>query len=325
VVFVVDTESSENAVFLDASVRQVRLGPSHLAAVFKLSRLLREIKPDVSLSALSGQNLKHMLAASLAGRLSRAVQSYHGFFEGEPRLLSRLSYFLTPLSSRLMAKTICVSDTLREELLGRFHASADRTARIYNGVPSLQERGRAAQPRDETYPIVLACGRLSQDKNHAFLVRAFARLQHPNARLVILGEGPQRGTIEAEVARLNLKDRVALPGYCDPQPWYEKASCFAITSTRETFGLVVVEALAAGLPVVTTASGGPAEILENGRYGCVVAGMDEVGFAAALGAALAHPGDSAPRISRADEFAIDKCIEAYEALFTAIAQREARR
>jgi glycosyltransferase involved in cell wall biosynthesis len=325
VVFVVDTESSENAVFLDASVRQVRLGPSHLAAVFKLSRLLREIKPDVSLSALSGQNLKHMLAASLAGRLSRAVQSYHGFFEGEPRLLSRLSYLLTPLSSRLMTKTICVSDTLREELLGRFHASADRTERIYNGVPSLQERGRAAQPRDETYPIVLACGRLSQDKNHAFLVRAFARLQHPNARLVILGEGPQRGTIEAEIARLNLSDRVSLPGYVDLATWYAQGSCFAMTSTRETFGLVLVEALAAGLPVVTTASGGPDEVLENGRYGRIVAQGDERAFAAALDAALADRGDATTRRARAREFSMATCVEEYEKLFYEITQREARR
>jgi glycosyltransferase involved in cell wall biosynthesis len=191
-------------------------------------------------------------------------------------------------------------------------------------VPSLQERGRAAQPRDETYPIVLACGRLSQDKNHAFLVRAFARLQHPNARLVILGEGPQRGTIEAEVARLNLKDRVALPGYCDPQPWYEKASCFAITSTRETFGLVVVEALAAGLPIVTTASGGPEEILENGRYGRIVPQGDARAFAAALDAALADPGDATARRARAREFSMETCVGEYEKLFYQIAQREAR-
>jgi glycosyltransferase involved in cell wall biosynthesis len=287
--------------------------------------MLRKFRPDVSLSALSGQNLKHMLAASLAGRLSRAVQSYHGFFEGEPRLLSRLSYFLTPLSSRLMAKTICVSDTLREELLRRFYASAGRTVRLYNGVPSLQEQDAAAQPRDETYPIVLACGRLSLDKNHAFLVRAFARLQHPNARLVILGEGPQRGTIEAEIARLNLSDRVSLPGYVDLSPWYARASCFAMTSTRETFGLVLVEALAAGLPVVTTASGGPEEILENGRYGRIVAQGDERAFAAALDAALSDPGDATARRARAGEFSMATCVEAYEALFTGIAQREARR
>jgi glycosyltransferase involved in cell wall biosynthesis len=319
VLFVVDTESAENAGFLDPRVRQVRLGSNHFANVVRLARLLREIRPDASLSALCGQNLKHMLAAVLAGRVSRAVQSYHGFFEGEPRLLSRLSYVLTPLSSRLVAKTVCVSEMLRTELLRRFHASPSRTIRIHNGVPNARGRHVATHPRDNVHPTILACGRFSPDKNYPFLVRAFAQVKNPGARLAILGEGPERKVIEAEIARLKLGDRVALPGYCDPAPWYERAFCFAMTSTRETFGLVVVEALAAGLPVVTTASGGPEEILENGRYGRIVSDADETAFAAALDAALLDPGDPAARIARAQEFSMDKCIEAYEALFYEVA------
>jgi glycosyltransferase involved in cell wall biosynthesis len=321
VTFVVDTESAENAGFLDARIRQVRLGSNHLGNVVRLARLLREIKPDASLSALSGQNLKHMIAAILAGRLARAAQSYHGFFESEPRLLSRLSYLLTPLSSRLMAKTVCVSDTLRQELVRRFHTSSKRTVRIYNGVPSIAATNVSPRGRESTSAIVLACGRFSPDKNYPFLLRAFARMKVSDARLVILGDGPERRAIEAEVARLNLTNRVSLPGYCDPAPWYERASCFAITSTRESFGLVVVEALAAGLPVVTTASGGPDEILGNGRYGRVTAQGNEAAFAAALDAAIAEPGDVDSRRARADEFSMEKCTDAYDALFYEIAQR----
>ena len=126
--------------------------------------------------------------------------------------------------------------------------------------------------------------------------------------------------LEAEIARLDLRERVSLPGYGDPAPWYERASCFAMTSTRETFGLVLIEALAAGLPVVTTASGGPEEILENGRYGRIVREADETAFAAALDAALLEPGDRAARIARAQEFSMDTCVEAYQALFYEIAQ-----
>jgi glycosyltransferase involved in cell wall biosynthesis len=321
VTFVVDTESAENAGFLDARIRQVRLGSNHLANVVRLARLLREVRPDASLSALSGQNLKHMVAAILAGRLLRAAQSYHGFFEGEPRLLSRLSYLLTPLSSRLMAKTVCVSDTLREELVRRFHASSKRTLRIYNGVPSITTRNIGARTHESTSPIILACGRFSPDKNYPFLLRAFARMKVSDARLVILGDGPERRAIEAEVARLNLTNRVSLLGYCDPAPWYERASCFAITSTRESFGLVVVEALAAGLPVVATASGGPDEILDNGRYGRVVAQGDEAAFAAALDGAVCEPGDIESGRARANEFSMERCIEAYEALLHEIAQQ----
>ncbi|MEA2760020.1 MAG: hypothetical protein QOH65_2633 [Methylobacteriaceae bacterium] len=321
VMLVVDTESFENAGFLDPAVRRVQLGQNHFAGVWRLRRLLREIRPDVSLSALCGQNLKHMLAALLAGHLSRAVQSYHGFFESEPRLLSRLSYFMTPFSSRLLAKTVCVSDALRDDLIRRFHASPPRTIRIYNGVPTISGTDAAPRDREKTEPVILACGRLSSDKNYLFLVRAFARMKNTNARLVILGEGSERGTIQAEIARLDVADRISLPGYTDPAPFYKNASCFAITSTREAFGLVVIEALAAGLPVVTTASGGPAEILENGRYGRVIAQGSEAAFAAALDVAIADSADRSARIARAKEFSMDKCVEAYEALLYEIARQ----
>jgi glycosyltransferase involved in cell wall biosynthesis len=317
----VDTESLENAGFLDPGVRQVRLGPNHFSNVSRLHRLMREMRPHVSLSALCGQNLKHMFAAMLAGRLPRAVQSYHGFFEGEPRLLSRVSYLLTPLSSRLMARTVCVSDMLREELMRRFRASRERTIRIYNGVQNIAGTGATARPRDKADPIVLACGRLTPDKNYPFLVRAFARMKDTNTRLVILGEGAERGRIEAEIARLGLEGRVSLPGYGDPAPWYGNAACFAMTSSRETFGLVIVEALAAGLPVVTTASGGPDEILQDGRYGRVVEQDNETAFAEALDAALADPGDTDVRLARAHEFSMEKCADAYEKLFYEIARQ----
>ncbi len=304
ITLVTDTESTENAGFLSPAVRQVRLGLGHGRNVVGLARLLRETKPHVSMSALSGQNLKHMVAAALAGHLSRAVQSYHGFFEGEPRLLSRMSYLLTPLSSRLMARTVCVSDCLRADLLRRFRASKTRTVRIYNGVPLVSDKQGHAGEHGSANPIVLACGRLTPDKNFGFLLRAFARMKHADARLVILGEGPERGNIEAEAARLRLQDCVSLPGYSDAANWYDKASCVALSSTREAFGLVVVEALAAGLPVVTTPSGGPDEILQNERYGRVVAHDDEAGFAAALDAALKDGSDPAERITRAREFSM---------------------
>lgn len=321
ITLVTDTESEENAGYVASAVRQVRLGLGHGRNVISLARLLRETKPHVSMSALSGQNLKHMVAAALAGRLSRAVQSYHGFFEGEPRLLSRMSYLLTPLSSRLMARTVCVSDCLRADLLRRFHASRTRTLRIYNGVPLASDKQLRRGEHSSANPIVLACGRLTADKNFGLLVRAFARMKHADARLVILGEGPERHTLEAEAARLHLRDRVSLPGYSDAASWYDKASCVALSSTREAFGLVVVEALAAGLPVVTTPSGGPDEILQNGRYGRVVAHDDEAGFAVALDAALDDRSDHAERIARAHEFSMKKCVEAYEALFYEIAQQ----
>jgi glycosyltransferase involved in cell wall biosynthesis len=315
ILFAIDSEAQENKAFLDAGIESVRLGASHGASTLALARLLRDRRPDASFSALCGQNLKHLAAAALAGRLNRAVQSYHGFFEGEPRPLSRLSYLLTPLSSRMMARTIAVSDALRRELIARFHASPVRTDRIYNGSSTTFFARRDMEgPR-----VILACGRFSPDKNFSFLVRAFARIAAKDARLVILGEGPARSAIEAEVRELGLSGRVDLPGYLDPASLYAQASCFAMTSTRETFGLVIIEALAAGLPIVTTDSGGPPELV--GDLGIVVPQGDEAAFATALGTALTAPGDLPARRARAEQFSMDVCADAYEALFWNIAQR----
>ncbi|QLP97516.1 MAG: glycosyltransferase [Rhodoblastus sp.] len=155
---------------------------------------------------------------------------------------------------------------------------------------------------------------------------ARARLRacdHAGARLTLLGEGADRERIEAEVARLHLGDRVVLTGY-QSEPWrfYETARCFVSSADSEAFGLVVAEALAFGLPVVSTRTEGPSEILENGRHGVMVPIGDEDALALAIDRVLADPGDPAPRQARAADFSVAAAVAAYAALFDEI-EREA--
>jgi glycosyltransferase involved in cell wall biosynthesis len=155
------------------------------------------------------------------------------------------------------------------------------------------------------------------------LVRAFAHVTYPGARLVLLGEGDDRPRIEGEIARLHLGDRVSLPGYL-PEPWrqYEQARVFVSPADSEAFGLVVVEALAHGLSVVSTRTEGPGEILDHGRYGALTPLRDELSLARAIDAALANPGDPAPRQARAGHFSVATAVAAYAELFDEI-DREA--
>jgi glycosyltransferase involved in cell wall biosynthesis len=121
---------------------------------------------------------------------------------------------------------------------------------------------------------VITVGTLKQQKNHALLLAAFARLlkRRPSARLVILGEGELRTQLEALSVKLGIADRITMAGFVlDPSPYYASAHVFVLSSDYEGFGNVLVEALHAGLRVVSTdCPCGPAEILENGRYGSLV-------------------------------------------------------
>lgn len=300
-----------------SNLRHVRLGAGHAGATRSLAALLRRERPDASFSALGAQNLKHLAAALLAGRVDRCVLGYHGFAGAEPKRLSRLSFWATPLITRLAARTICVSDALLDDVRQRWHGSPAQTLRIYNPVP-MASLADSADSRDVP-PLILACGRLAPIKRFPDLIRAFAQVTPADARLTILGDGPERHAIENEAARCNVAERVDLPGHvADPSPWYRRASCLAITSESESFGLTAAEALVHGTPVVSTDCGGPSEILARGHYGRVVPVGNVAALAGALSATLAAPGNPAVRKKRAEDFSIGTIHLAYADLIDSL-------
>ena len=325
VVFATDYGAPENEGFLAPCVRRADLGRSHARAVLHLRTLLAREQPDVSISALGASNVKHAAAAFLAGRRRRAVLGYHGFYVSEPRRLSQLAFWLAPVLTRVTGRTIAVSAALRDNLVGSWRAAPAQTRHIQNPVAwRAPPQPPTAQDLRARAPLVLAIGRLTADKDFIGLVHAFAKIKRAGARLVILGEGEERAALEAEIARLGLTDQVTLPGYA-VQPWtyYECAACFAVSSRSESFGMVIVEALAFGLPVVATDCGGPREILSSPEIGRLVPFGDETAMAAALEAALSDPGDPAPRLARAASFSLEQGLDVYEALIEEIVAEQA--
>ena len=134
-------------------------------------------------------------------------------------------------------------------------------------------------------PIIINVGRLSIQKNQLLLLEAFARvIKKVKARLVIIGEGPERNNIEQKIRELGIEERVSLIGF-DPNPFCYMASAdlFVLSSTEEGFGLVLVEAMACRCPVVTTGCpGGPREILQSGKYGVIVPSENVKALATAI-------------------------------------------
>jgi glycosyltransferase involved in cell wall biosynthesis len=304
------------------------IGEGHLTGVLNLARILRRTRPEIAMAATSASCVKLVVAAMLAHTGTPLVLSYHGFEEYRTGRLAAAAYWGLPLLGRIAVRIVAVSEGLRRSLIERWGAPADRTVRIYNPV-EMDFAAAAAGARDlgGRPPRVLAVGRFSREKGLDTLIRAFARIDRPEARLTLIGGGPQEKELESLIDALGLRERVELLGWQrDPTPFYRRARLLVVPSRTEAFGMVVVEALAHGLPVVSTACGGPAEILEHGRYGRLVAIGDETAMAAAIEAALDDPGDPGERLARAADFSAQIGLAAWAGLVDEIvaAKREGR-
>jgi glycosyltransferase involved in cell wall biosynthesis len=141
-------------------------------------------------------------------------------------------------------------------------------------------------------PVILGVGELSERKDFATLLRAFARLRAGRpCRLVILGEGRRRGELEALAADLGVIADLALPGFvANPYPCMAQAAAFALVSRWEGMPVVLIEALALGTPsVACDCPSGPREVLQGGAVGGLVEVGDDAALAEALAAQLDQP------------------------------------
>jgi glycosyltransferase involved in cell wall biosynthesis len=169
---------------------------------------------------------------------------------------------------------------------------------------------------------------LNKFKDFATLIRAFARLRavHP-ARLVILGEGPERRNLEQLARQLGVATEVDLPGFAaNPYAFMARADVFALASRVEGLSNAIIEALACGCPVVSTdCPNGPDEVLQHGRYGRLVPVGDDAALADAISATLHAPPDPAALRQRAASFSVQRATDGYMQLLASVPalQREA--
>jgi len=326
----IEHDRRENAAYLDPSVELTVLkGKSRVARIWSLVKYLRAggydvvhtINPLLTVQTLMVRRCADLERAALIG-------SYHGLFAQFHGILGRASYFFTPVITRLADKTICVSNALKADLIGRWGASQDNLVTIYNPVAVVQRPVASTRETDELPAhYVLFAGRLTRDKNPALALKALALLPQTlsSFSLVVLGVGPLRNDLEQLAERLKIRERVCFVGYVT-HPWifYQNAKAFVSTSDAEAFGLVIVEALAYGVPVVATKSGGPQEILDDGRFGSLVDTGDERALASALIHAINAPPPRDALRARAAEYNVDRSTDAYERLFSqTIAERRA--
>jgi glycosyltransferase involved in cell wall biosynthesis/2-polyprenyl-3-methyl-5-hydroxy-6-metoxy-1,4-benzoquinol methylase len=314
---------------LDSTISIVGLNVDRISdAVIPLAVHLRKFQPQVVLSAMWPLTSATVLAWFISGRKGTLFLSDHEHLTSsyilrgrtKPSYLKNLIRFSYPLASGVVAVSRGVKQDLCE--LGSLPEHLVRV--IYNpaaiGVTSYRELSTV---REQLWGAgvdfhILTVGRLSPQKDHATLIKAFALLPEGlNSKLVILGEGPLRAELEALVKQLKLEGRILLPGFMmDPYPWFLSADLFVLSSLWEGFGNVIVEAFECGLPVVSTnCPSGPAEILNDGQFGKLVPVHDPAALSAAMVESLNISHDRTALKRRAQDFSVRKISDEYIAYF----------
>jgi glycosyltransferase involved in cell wall biosynthesis len=235
-------------------------GNTDLSAVPRLAKVIRAGRFDLVHTHLYRAGLYGTLAARLAG-VANVVATEHslgdGVIEGRPTTRGVRALYLS--AERFTKATIAVSETVRRRLLA-WGVPERRLHVIPNGIDAAEfgfdpavrgeTRSRLGIPPDA--PVVGAVGRLAHTKRFDVLVRAMVGL--PEARLLLVGEGPEEPALRTLVAELGLTDRVLLAGAtAHAREVLCAMDVFASPSPHETFGLAILEALAAGLPVAYVA------------------------------------------------------------------------
>lgn len=173
-------------------------------------------------------------------------------------------------------------------------------------------------------PVILGLGGLRHQKGFDTLLRAFARVHARRpCRLLILGEGRLRKSLESLAVSLGVAGDIRLAGFhAEPYPWLSQVALFVLSSRWEGSPNALTEALALGAPVVSTdCPSGPREILQGGQIAPLVPVDDEVAMAAAISQVLDDPGDAEARRAAVKEYRLQICAARYHALFEALSNR----
>jgi len=309
-------------------VRVVDLKASRmLRSLRPLTAYLRRERPMVLLAALDHANLVAMAASRLAGGRTRTAISIHCTFPrnipGTTTFNERAIPWLLGRLHRWADAIIAVSGGVADDLAGTTGIPRNRIDVIYNPVitpallPSALERPSHPWFEDSAGPIVLGVGRLVAQKNFRLLIEAFAIVKRDhNARLVILGEGPERFVLEEHIRRHGLRDSVALPGFLEnPYACMARAAVFALSSDFEGLPTVLIESLAVGTPVVSTdCESGPREILRGGVLGELIPVGDIPAMARAIARAITSPRP-APPPEALRPFTLDVVLDQFQEAF----------
>lgn len=311
----------------------MRRGVPDPRALVRLANILKRERPLVLTT--------FMYHANILGRVG-------GRLSGVPVVISsiRNENFGGPMRDRIMRLTDCLADitTINSQFAGnevvrRGVVPPGKLRVIPNGIdtsqftwsPTLRARVRGAEGVDSSTFLWLAVGRLEEQKDYPNLLVAFSRvLKHrPDGLLHVVGQGQLRESLEATVRRLGLGKRVRFLGLrTDIPALLAAADALVLSSAWEGMPNVVMEAMAAGKPVVATRVGGVPELIVDGKNGFMVPPKDPEALAGAMLRLMDLPEETRELMGQAGrkhvvaQYSLDRVVEQWEALFRELLERK---
>jgi glycosyltransferase involved in cell wall biosynthesis len=287
-------------------------------------RVLREFRPDVVHTHMSV--LRYVLPAIIHHGVRLAVHTLHNVAEHETDGLGRA---LQWLAFRGLVKPVAISREVASSIERVYGVKAPHMVpncipvEKYRAAdhPAVRMRWRAQEGIDPEAVLFISVARFEPQKNPFLLLEAFARLRDPRARLALIGHGRQKDEVIRYIQSRGLERSIRMLGVRGDVPECLAASdVFVLSSNWEGNPLSVMEAMSAGLPVISTAVGGVPELVESGRNGLLVAAKDCAAFGAAMQFLLDHPEtrasmSSAARVHAAAAFNLDRMIRGYCAIY----------
>jgi glycosyltransferase involved in cell wall biosynthesis len=303
---------------------------------FRAFRHIRRLAAKVDILHVHGARAAlfgRLATASLDRRRPRLVYTIHGFAAPhypQPRrgVLLATERILAPLTDRFVA--VCNAE--REALTAARVARPEQIQMVWNGINTARFQSvrpdRTAWRASLSVPpdavLITTICRLYKPRDFETLLHAFRLVADacPSGHLLIAGDGPLRAQIEAQVGALSLEQRVTFSGWRDDAPSvYAASDIYALTTWGwEGLPLTILEAMAAGLPVVATDAGGVPEAVANGETGLLVARRDVEGLAKALRTLIEHPAQrqrmgSAGRARAEAHFALARMVAQTAAIY----------
>nr|WP_042144245.1 glycosyltransferase [Paucisalibacillus sp. EB02] len=326
--------------YLNKDIKFIKLQTTRLrSAILPLAKLIRKEKVDLVFSTIPNYNIVAILARLLSFSRAKNVVREAAYLGGTTS--SDMKLRLVGLLYKFSSRVISLSKGVKENIIKRYKVASEKITVIYNpvdievitkNITDGQINEKHQKIFDGQSKVIITAGRLVNDKDHKTLINAFSKVQEKmNVKLVILGEGELEEQLIQQVKGLNIEDSVFFLGFMEnPYIYFSKADLFVLSSLREGFGHVLAEALATGVPIVSTdCKPGAVEVLNYGEYGKLC----EIGNAKDMAEKIYDVLNLSERerfimidngLSRASEFAAEEIVKQYEDVFRQTLKMEQR-